>query len=635
MSETDHFIALEAALIQEQAYAQEQFRHYLHKTPLAQRCTEGRALYPLELKQQDYSLGGHVLLSLGLGGKAQADAFQTGQSVSLFSMHQPESAVAAVVRKIQPDQIQIFLNSPDPPEWLEEGKLGLEMAFDETTFREMLRAVQILKAPQEHRTQQLRRILLGTAPARHLQDLSVAEWPGFNASQQAALCQVMQAEDLALIHGPPGTGKTTTLVACIEAVLEHEKQVLVCAPSNTAVDLLVRKLAACGVNVIRMGHPARMQEDIWPHTLDTRLASHPNAGVLKNLRSQMLQTQRQARRYRRNFGPAERAERQAQYAEIRSLRSEIQALEQQMSDALLDQAQVLACTLVGATQNLMRRRRFETVFVDEAAQALEAACWIPILKAQRVVMAGDHFQLPPTIQNPEARLLEETLFAQAMQHQPQAAILLNTQYRAHARIMAFSSRWFYGNALQADPSVAEQCLNPVLLAEAPINQPRIWVDTAGCGYEEYLNPESRSYSNPEEGQLLCRWLTRHLASPDFPVGPVSIGVIAPYREQVKWLQEHLQPVLPPEVSLVINTVDSFQGQERDIICLSLVRSNAQGEVGFLSDLRRMNVALTRARKQVVIFGDSATLSSHRFYAELLEAVQGEGWWDSAWNWMDF
>lgn len=635
MSETEHFLALEAALNQEQSYAQAQFRNHLRDIPLPQRCADGSALYPLELKQQDFGLGGRPVLTLGYGPKANAEGFQSGQSVSLFSLHQPQEPVAAVVRKVQSDQVQVFLNSPEAPEWLEDGKLGLEMAFDETTFREMLRAVQILKDPQENRTRQLRQILLGLAPARFLPMPTRPDRPGFNPSQQAALDQVLQAEDLALIHGPPGTGKTTTLVACIVAVLQREKQVLVCAPSNTAVDLLARQLSAEGLNVIRLGHPARMQEDVWPLTLDNRLAAHPSAGVLKQMRSQMLQAQKQARRFRRSFGPAERAERQALYAEARSLRSEIQQLEQQMSDSLLDSAQVLACTFVGATQSLMRGRRFETVFIDEAAQALEAACWIPILKAQKVVMAGDHCQLPPTIQNPEARLLANTLFEQAIGHQPRAATLLNTQYRAHAQIMAFSSQWFYNGQLQPDASVAAQCLNPAASPDSPVNLPRLWIDTAGCGYEEQLNPESRSLSNPEEGRLLGRWLTQQLAQPDFPAGPLRIGVIAPYREQVKWLQQELKLVLPAGVTLEINTVDSFQGQEREIICISMVRSNDSGELGFLNDLRRMNVALTRARKQVVIFGDSATLSSHRFYASLLEAVQSEGSWDSAWNWMDF
>jgi len=629
-----HFDELEFLIQSEQEYEREKFRLLQSETPLQQRCLQGSSLYPLQVRQLDYGLGGRPILTLETRADARLNAFQPGQTVSLFCLaNQSDERTSAVVRRIWQQELQIFLHSNEVPEWLEDGKLGLDAYYDETTYREMLRAVQILKNPEQARLRKLREVLLGAEPARFLQAATPAISAGFNDSQNEALNQVLQAQDLALIHGPPGTGKTTTLVACVQAVVSHEKQVLVCAASNTAVDLLVRKLAAQGLSVLRLGHPARMQEDIWPYTLDSRLEQHPNAQVLKDMRREMLALQRQARRYRRSFGPAERAERREQYAQARALREQIQALEQQMTQTLISQTQVIACTFVGATQQALRPLRFETVFIDEAAQALEGACWIPILKANRVIMAGDHCQLPPTIHNPQAQKLAMTLFEQCMQHQPQAGVLLRTQYRMHQQIMAFSNAWFYGGQLLADASVATHVLNPAAGPDAEVNTPRLWIDTAGCGFEEAQNPESKSFANPEEGHLLRRWLQAHLNSADFPAEPVSIGVIAPYREQVQWLKNHLKLDLPAQVSLEIETVDSFQGQERDLICISLVRSNEMGEIGFLKDLRRMNVAMTRARKQLVMVGDSATLGHHPFYRQLLEHTENEGTWRSAWELM--
>ncbi|PKL75663.1 MAG: IGHMBP2 family helicase, partial [Candidatus Melainabacteria bacterium HGW-Melainabacteria-1] len=395
--------------------------------------------------------------------------------------------------------------------------------------------------------------------------------------------------------------------------------------------LLVRSLGQRGRRVVRLGHPARMQEDIWPWTLEEQFDSHPNGPVLKRLRREMVQLRRQAGRFRRNFGPAEREERRQLYAQARSIGKEIQGLETQMTQTLLDQAEVIACTLVGSWQYVLKGRSFGTVFIDEAAQAIEGACWIPILKAGRVVMAGDHCQLPPTIKNPAASGLSRTLFEKAVQSQAEAAVLLDTQYRMHQTIMEFPSLHFYAGRLQADASVASHRLNPALDAAESLNWPLEWIDTAGCGFDESLDPDSKSFANPEEGRLLGIHLQHLLNDQGFPTSAVSIGVIAPYRRQVDWLKANLLPNKPPQVRLDIETVDSFQGQERDIVYYSFVRSNSDGEIGFLRDLRRSNVAITRARKKLVLIGDSATLSYHPFYKDLLEYVEAYGNWRSAWE----
>ncbi len=475
---------------------------------------------------------------------------------------------------------------------------------------------------------------MGLESPQFLKAQSYPQTPQLNVSQTAAVKQIMEAQDLALIHGPPGTGKTTTLIAAIHGVLELEQQVLVCAPSNTAVDLLTRKLADLGHRVVRLGHPARMHEDVWQYTLDQQLDAHPNAVVLKRMRREVLDLRKSAQRYRRNFGQAEREERQQQWRQVRSLRKEIRSLERQMSQGIIDHAEVIATTLVGATKSLIRNRSFATVFIDEAAQALEPACWIPILKTRRVVLAGDHHQLPPTVLSTESIELRHTLFEKLMERHPEAGTLLDCQYRMHQDIMGFSNEWFYEGRLQAHASVAERVLNPELSAEDEFNRPLIWIDTAGCGYEESQPLKSRSYYNPEEGQLLIQWLVQHIDSLNFPKAPQEIGVIAPYRAQVEWLKANfkLQP-LPHQ--LEIATVDSFQGEERDLICLSLVRSNERGEIGFLQDLRRINVAITRARKQVVLIGDSATLSQHPFYETLLDYAHLVDGWKSAWEYIGF
>jgi ATP-dependent RNA/DNA helicase IGHMBP2 len=613
----------------EQAYEREQHRVLLEATPLAQRCKQGISLYPLDLRQQDVGLGGRPVLEFATS--QSLSGFYPGQPVALFSLAANEEPVAGVIQRVFDTGLKVYLNSPEAPEWIDDGKLGLDLYHDETTWRAISFALGHLERAERPRLKSLRDVLMGQTPARFLDGLKVPELPGLNPAQNQALARVMQADDLALIHGPPGTGKTTTLVACIEAVLATRQQVLVCAPSNTAVDLLTRALGTRGRRVVRLGHPARMQEDIWPWTLEEQFENHPNGPVLKNLRREMVKLRRQASRFRRNFGPAEREERRQLYSQARSIGREINELETQMTQTLLDQADVITCTLVGSWQHVLKGRSFGTVFIDEAAQALEGACWIPVLKADKLVMAGDHCQLPPTIKNPAASALGLTLFEKAIARQPGAAILLDTQYRMHETIMEFPSLSFYEGRLKAAPAVARRLLNPEQAADHMVNLPLEWLDTAGCGFDEQLDPESKSFANPEEAKILGLHLQSLLDDPEFPTGAVSIGVIAPYRRQVETLRTQLSIRLPAQARLEIETVDSFQGQERDIVYISLVRSNNDGQIGFLQDLRRTNVAMTRARKKLVMVGDSATLSNHRFYRELLEYVEAYGHWRSAWE----
>ena len=443
----------------------------------------------------------------------------------------------------------------------------------------------------------------------------------------------MSAQDVAIIHGPPGTGKTTTLVQAILEIIRRERRVLVCAPSNTAVDLLTEKLAERGVKVIRLGNPSRVSDLLLKHTLDAGVMAHPSYSRMHAMRQTAEQHREAANVHVHHFGFEERQHRQWLREEVRTLRQAADDLERFMTEEVLESVQVITCTLVGASNRHIRNLSFETVFIDEAAQALEPGCWIPIAKGQRIVMAGDHHQLPPTVKSEQAARegLRETLFEKCIQRQPQTARMLTVQYRMHASIMGFSSEKFYCGQLVAHHSVRHAGLEAYDLRFAP-DMPVEFIDTAGCGFLELAIPESRSTANPEEAHLLLERLAELLEPYDpseHDQGPLTIGVIAPYRAQINYLKDAIEDnVVLNELllqrRLSVGTVDSFQGQERDIIAISLTRSNPQSEIGFLSDIRRMNVGMTRARRKLLLVGDSSTLCSHPFFVDLLAYVKRIG-----------
>ncbi|RZK19560.1 MAG: IGHMBP2 family helicase, partial [Hymenobacter sp.] len=461
-----------------------------------------------------------------------------------------------------------------------------------------------------------------------------------NESQLAAVRHVQAAQDVAIIHGPPGTGKTTTLVQAILETIRRERRVLVCAPSNTAVDLLTEKLAERGVNVIRMGNPSRVSDLLLEHTLDAQVMAHKRYGELRSMRQTAEQYREEASKHVRNFGWEEREQRRHLKEEARALHQEADGLERYITEDLLEQVQVITCTLVGASNRNIRHLTYETVFIDEAAQALEPGCWIPIAKAQRVVLAGDHQQLPPTVKSEKAAKegLRETLFEKCIKRQPEASRMLTVQYRMHEQIMAFSSEQFYDGRLTAAPTVAHNGLEAYDLRFAP-DLPVEFLDTAGFGFLEITIPESRSTANPEEADLLLKRLAQLLEpydAADHEGDPLSVGVIAPYRAQINYLKDAVEENdelsgLMLHRQLSVGTVDSFQGQERDVIAISLTRSNSHGEIGFLSDIRRMNVGMTRARKKLLLVGDSSTLGSHPFYKAFLDYVERVGGYRTAWE----
>lgn len=603
----------------------------LKNLSVAQRVEEGYAWYPVVVGKSGFTIGDRAFVIVERTEDTGPHKFRAGKTVSL-STRQPgvnKPHASGVIQFVNKGRMKIVLNQSYLPDWLNEGKLGVDLLFDERTYDEMDKALRITLEARGNRLAELRDILLGKRAAEFEPTPPVPEELNLNESQREAVGDILGARHVALVHGPPGTGKTTTLVAAVQLLAQREHGILVTAPSNTAADLLTERIAATGLTVTRIGNLSRIDEAILSHTLEVQLAQHPDAKEIKKVRIEAAETRRKAMRYRRTFDGAARRERGQLFREAGRLSGWARQLEDRLLDLVLANAQVVVSTLVGAASSVLNGMEFRTVLIDEAAQALEPACWIPITKASRVILAGDPFQLPPTVKAVEAQRggLEVTLLEKLLARGDRSQ-LLRTQYRMHRSIMGFSNQQFYEGALIADASVADHQLE---FDEEP---PVVFVDTAGCGFEEKLHPKSLSRYNPEEWQLLREHLYLLIGSipHDTPVPPIAL--ISPYREQAVQMRDAVaEDERLAELPITVDTIDGFQGQERDVVYISLVRSNTKGEIGFLRDLRRMNVALTRARKKLVIVGDSATVGQHDFYAKLLDYVGENGKYDSAWSYM--
>jgi ATP-dependent RNA/DNA helicase IGHMBP2 len=610
-----------------------QYRQKILNSTLDERRDNGLCWYPVSLLKSYLSTGERYVLEVERSARAEEPhVFGAGKTISLFvnsGGSEPfTDRASGVINWVKGNRMRFTLNADDLPDWLEDGKLGIDLLFDEASYKAMEATLkEVMQVGGRRR--ELRNILLGHKMPS-FSERKTRTNAALNPAQQEALDNALAARDVAIIHGPPGTGKTTTLVQVIKEVLKEEKQVLVCAPSNAAVDLLCDKLTEINLTTLRIGHPARVNEDMLPYTLDARAANHNSYKDLRAMRKRAEELRSMALKYKRNFGRSEREQRNLLMRESRICKDQAEQLEYYITYDIFDKTQVFASTLVGATGHpILADMDFKTVFIDEAAQALEPACWIPILKADRVIFAGDHCQLPPTIKSFEAARegLAETLFEKSITRTKAAGLpaarMLEVQYRMHKDIMNFSSRQFYDDRLQAHDTVREKLLLP---DEAPVE----FIDTAGSGFMEEQDPESRSSLNPEEARMLMKHFTGLLER----IGLIAvkeenlqIGIISPYKAQVRTLHERFdeaEALQDIKGQVDINTVDAFQGQERDIIYISLVRSNDIGEIGFLSDIRRMNVAMTRARMKLVIFGDTATLGQNAFYNELLDYVNEIG-----------
>lgn len=617
----------------------EQYRQKVLLRSLSQRVKEGVTWYPVRMLRDYIGTGERVMIELEkTNALDQPHSFQSGKVVSLFTnaSGKPESQhVNGVINYVRDITMTITLNGDDLPDWIDDGSLGVDVMFDEMSYREMDFALKKVMEAEDNRVAELREILLGTSVAGYRSPETEEVKPEtsvLNDSQVLSLKKILAARDVAFIHGPPGTGKTTTLVECIRHTVKEERQVLVCAPSNAAIDLLVDKLSQRGLKVLRIGHPARVTEQSLSKTLDAQIADHPYFHELRLLRRKMEQVRQKAGQFKRRFGHAEKEERRMLREEAKALKSDADMLEFYIVNDLLNTSEAICSTLVGSSHPVLRSRKFTTVFIDEAGQALEPACWIPLLKSQRVVFAGDHCQLPPTIKSHEAATqgLARTLFEKGIEKFPPHASMLQVQYRMHESIMEFSSGYFYQHKLIAHESVKHEQLRPY---EMPID----YIDTAGSDCTEKQDPETLSRYNENEAALLVRQvekLVESIGAPAWIEENITLGIITPYSAQVDRLR-HLaeqSSLLEPILSLIsINTVDAFQGQERDVIAISFVRSNEKSEVGFLSDIRRTNVAMTRAKKKLIMVGDSATLGNHPFYAALIDFLQSNGFYKSVYS----
>ncbi len=602
----------------------------------AARREAGITWYPIAIRGTEPSRGDYITVEAERTTHGDIPhQLRFGASAALFSNHNPKTdRVEGTIAWQSGNRLKITLRTEELPDWASDGKLGIDLLFDDNSYEEMQSALKSAATLAEKGADgRLVRVLTGDEQPGTTARAPISA-PTLNASQEAAVNAILAADDVAIVHGPPGTGKTTTLVQAIRALHAQDgAQILVVAPSNTAVDLLSERLSEAGMSVLRVGNPARVSERLMSLTLDSRMADHPSMKEIKRLKKQAAEFKNMAHKYKRSFGRAEREQRKALFDEAHRIMKDVGNTEQYIIEDLLTKAEVITATLVGANHYTVRHLRYHTVVIDEAGQALEPACWIPILKGKKLVLAGDHLQLPPTIKSEKAARggLSTTLLEKCVALHPTAVSLLRVQYRMNESIMGYSSRVFYADALQAHESVAEHLLYE---GDAPL----LFIDTAGCGFEE--KAAGTSTVNPEEAAFLMKHLTRLAEAWDargagglFP----SVALISPYKEQVLAMKEllaHAPELRPYSDRIAVNTIDAFQGQERDVVYISMTRSNSEGSIGFLADIRRMNVAMTRARKKLVVIGDSATLSGLPFYADFIAYAEGRGAYQSAWELMD-
>jgi superfamily I DNA and/or RNA helicase len=619
---------LQLCLKHEKEEELKQFNEALKNLNTEQKVKAGICWYPIEIKESGYGLGDYPFLVIQRHRhKEIRHKFDGGKQVSLFSGNPQfnNDQVRGTIHFVTPDTMKVIFFTNDLPDWVDEGKIGVQLHFDESGYKEMDKALENLLNSTKNRLAELRDILYGTLESQYNLDRNYTFNPLLNNSQNLAIKNVLQSNDVALVHGPPGTGKTTTITYAIKELVKYESQVLVCAPSNAAADLLTERLASLGIYVLRIGNLSRIDQEVLKHTVEEKLTGHSEYKRVKEYKKQADEYRRMALKYKRSFGPQEREQRKLLLKEAKNLAGEAVDMEYRLVDSLVDNAQAIVCTLIGSAHKFLEGRIFKTIVIDEAAQALEPACWVAIQKAQKVIMTGDPYQLPATVKSIEAVKLglSVSLMEKGISYLPNNN-LLNTQYRMNERIMYFSNYYFYQNKLEAHQSVRDRLLKVFQ------NNPVEFIDTAGCGFEEKENAESQSLFNPDEAELLnkhlenlCNDLIEH----------TTIGIISPYREQVNYLKDYIS-VSNDFAYLSIDTIDSFQGRESDIVYISLVRSNEKGVIGFLKDYRRLNVALTRAKLKLVVIGDSATLGSDNFYKGFIEFCQENNFYKSAWEYLD-
>ena len=580
--------------------------------PVQRKVKRGICWYPVRCGQTFYNSLNQLAVEIYRTQDRDVEhSFEYGRPVCFFTQDTAKNesrflSVTGTVSYVDEDRMVVVLpQGKGSADIASAQNLGVQLYFDETTYRLMFEALNQVINADKGRTWELREIIHGNIKTSWHTFEPIA-MPWLNATQQQAVNRVLAAKDVAVVHGPPGTGKTTTLVEAIYETLRREDQVLVCAQSNMAVDWISEKLVDHGISVLRIGNPTRVNEKMLSFTYERRFEDHPDYPQLWAIRKNI----RELSAHKRD---------ESTRRKINSLRDHAQELEQSIRHALFLEARVIACTLTGSANRVLSGKRFSTLFVDEAGQALEAACWIALRRADRIILAGDHQQLPPTIKSLEAQRggLDRTMMQHLAETRPECVTLLRVQYRMNDAIMRFSSDWFYGGLLESAPNVKFRSI-------LDLDNPIVWVNTEGMDFNEQFIGESFGRINKPEAELSIRNLKDYISK----IGKervlmehIDFGLISPYRAQVQYLRQLIKsdPFFKPYRSLIsVNTVDGFQGQERDVIIISLVRANENGEIGFLRDLRRMNVAMTRARMKLIILADASTLTRHPFYRRLFE-----------------
>ena len=616
----------------------EDFRKQTEEMGLQRKVKRGDAWWPIKMGRSYYNSLNQLVVEVHRQGEDDEieHNFEFGKPVMFFRVDTKTGAsnihyfnFTGSVSYVDGDRMVIVV--PDNGHLIDvQGAedVGIQLFFDETSYKTMFDALdRVIRA--KGRLGYLRDLFYspsGKGMRAETFTFAPMHFPYLNKTQEDAVNKVLRAKDVAIVHGPPGTGKTTTLVEAIYETLRRESQVLVCAQSNMAVDWISEKLVDRGVNVLRIGNPTRVNDKMLSFTYERRFEAHPDYELLWSIRKAIRDLRSHRKRGDEKY-----------HQKIERLKERATELELRINAQLFGEARVIACTLVGSANRLLEGQKFGTLFIDEAAQALEAACWIPIRRVSRVVLAGDHCQLPPTIKNFAALKagLGKTLMERIVENKPETVTLLKVQYRMNEEIMRFSSDWFYGNQVESAPEVKYRSI-------LDLDIPMTWIDTSefmkivekkkeseeerGQLFKEEFVGESFGRINKAEAELTLMALEQYFKK----IGKerilderLDVGIISPYRAQVQYLRRLFKKreFFKPYRSLIsVNTVDGFQGQERDIILISLVRANDEGQIGFLRDLRRMNVAITRARMKLIILGDASTMTHHPFYKKLYEYI---------------
>lgn len=616
-----HFVEQRQLLQMEYEHERDEYKRISEQWGVERTVRRGLCWYPLRVGRNRYDSLNRLVVDLYRSESQleQEHQFEYGRQVRFFvaddAMRVSYKSYTGTVCYVDVDRIAVAVSGVNVITDLENcaaGTLGMQLSLDETTYRTMFEALNDVAQARGGRLAELRDVICGMVEPG-FRDIYPVRFPWLNRSQEVAVNNMLCSRDVMIVHGPPGTGKTTTLVEAIAETLNREPQVLVCAQSNMAVDWICQKLVERGVRVLRIGNPTRVNDQMLGYCYERQYEAHPDYPELWSIRKAIRQLQGERRKHSMSSSVQSR---------INRLRHRAEELEVKINVELFDNARVVASTLVGSNSSLLTGRRFGTLFVDEAGQALEAATWIAVRKADRVVLAGDHLQLPPTIKCYDAERggLGVTMMEMVVRRWQQAVTLLTTQYRMNRQIMQFSSDWFYGGSLKAADEVK---VRGILDFDTPME----WIDTSQMDFNEQVQGAGCSKVNVKEAVFFVARLEEYVSR----IGlerildeRIDFGLISPYKAQVRYMRQIVKrsAVLRQlrEV-LTVDTIDGFQGQERDVVFISLVRSNDDGSIGFLSDLRRMNVAITRARMKVVVIGNAETLCHHKFYAKLHAYIQ--------------